>query len=322
LATKILWGMLAAWLGAVNVVSAASLKAYRFEGEDYVSAADVAGFYGLGNDRSTAKERAVYRGAMGSLVLDAERRDIELNGIVHWLSVPVLSHRDRLYVAATDVLKTLDPVLRQGRQRNPSAVRTIVLDPGHGGTDMGAHGERGIEKVLTLDLARRLRTVLEGQGFKVTLTRTTDRPLALEERVDFAERQRADLFVSIHLNSGGSASGIETFCLTPAGESSTGGSSRRDRDTSSGNRYDFANVWLAHCVQRSLIGSTGASDRGVRRARFLVLRDISCPAILVEGGFLSNETEEKKLVNAEYRDRLAKAMAAGIVNYRAGVERK
>ena len=81
------------------------------------------------------------------------------------------------------------------------------------------------------------------------------------------------------------------------------------------NRFDKQNVWLAHCVQQSLLQTTHANDRGVRRARFYVLRYASCPAILVEGGFLSNAGEEEKILRADYREELAHAIAAGILSY-------
>jgi N-acetylmuramoyl-L-alanine amidase len=205
-------------------------------------------------------------------------------------------------------------------------VRTIVLDPGHGGSETGTRGTRGVfEKVLTLDLALRLQRELQARGFQASLTRTSDRTLSLERRTDLAQARRADLFVSLHLNSGGTASGVETYALTPGGAVSTSTTFRgwgRNDDTDAGNRTDEQNTWLAHCVQDSLLRATGALDRGVRRARFMVLRTAPCPAVLVEAGFLSNAGEEKKLLEADYRDKLAKAMAEGIAKYRAGVERK
>jgi N-acetylmuramoyl-L-alanine amidase len=195
-----------------------------------------------------------------------------------------------------------------------------VLDPGHGGSDTGTRGRQSVEKILTLDVAKRAERYLEAAGLNTVLTRTSDRTLSLEDRVALATGKHADLFVSIHLNSGGSADGIETYCSPPAGAVSTSNPFRRffghPDSPCPNNRYDEKNVWLAHCVQRSALHATGAADRGVRRARFVVIRDATCPAILIEGGFLSNRAEEQRILTADYRERLAKAIADGILEYR------
>jgi N-acetylmuramoyl-L-alanine amidase len=170
---------------------------------------------------------------------------------------------------------------------------------------------------------------LAGSGLRVFMTRTADTTVALEDRVQFAQTKGADLYISIHFNSGGgSAEGIETYCTAPAGASSTANFSGSGGDRDAGgdryavtnNRYDTPNVWLAHCVQKSLLQATRALDRGVRRSRFYVLRYANCPAILVEGGFLSSSSEEQRILRADYRETLAKAIADGIVTYKKTVE--
>ena len=303
---------------------------YRFGNTYYVAVSDVASFYGLGPEVRGVVNRAEYKTSFAQLEVEAERRDILVNGVNHWLSTPILSTRDKLWIAELDVLKTLDPVLEPGRLRKPGvAVRTIVLDPGHGGSDRGTRGRSSFEKVMTLDVARRVERDLAGTGLRVVLTRTSDKTLPLEDRVEFAREKAADLYVSIHFNSGGTAEGIETYCVPPAGVSPTAnyGANRDDRDTSGGNfaavpsnRFDSQSVWLAHCVQKASVQATGAVDRGVRRARFWVLRYSSCPAILIEGGFLSSPTEEQRILRSDYRDTLAKAIADGILAYRKSVE--
>jgi N-acetylmuramoyl-L-alanine amidase len=301
----------------------ASLKAVRFGGVSYVAIADVAKYYGLGRDLNPASDEAAYRSSLGNLSFTAERRNIELDGVTHWLSAPILDERGRLWISSTDALKVIDPVLRGARSRDAAKVRTIVLDPGHGGTDRGARGVSALEKEMTLDVARRVERLLEAEGCRVILTRTKDTTLSLEDRVDISTRQRADLFLSIHFNAGGSAEGIETFCLPPAGAPSTATAFRRfssDYESLLGNRYDDKNVWLAHCVQKALIRQTGASDRGVRRARFYVLRDVKCPSILIECGFLSNRAEERKILSSAYREQLAKAICDGVLKYRQTAE--
>jgi len=306
-----------------------TLRAYRFGNTYYVTVRDVASYYGLGADTRGGLTRAEYKTSFGQLEVEADRRDVLLNGVTHWISTPILAERNRLWIAEPDVLKTLDPVLQPQRLRQTGAVvRTVVIDPGHGGTDHGTHGRASFEKTMTLDVARRVERDLAGSGLRVILTRTTDETVPLEDRVEFARAKAADVYVSIHFNSGGSAEGIETYCVSPAGASSTanfnGNSS--DRDTGGGdssvvmnNRFDSQNVWLAHCIQRSALQATGAMDRGVRRARFWVLRYAGCPAVLIEGGFLTNPYEEQRILRADYRETLARAIADGILMYKKTV---
>ena len=307
----------------VTLAQSMTLKAYRIGGVYYVSVRDVAAYYSFGRDVRDIVDRAEYRTSFAQLELQANRRDILLNGVNHWLSAPILVTRRRLWIAELDVLKTVDPVLRPERLRSGSSVRTVVIDPGHGGGDRGTRGRSGLEKTLTLDLAKRVERDLAGSGVRVVMTRISDRTVPLEERVEFTRAKGADLFISIHFNSGGSADGIETYCSPPAGASSTAmpaaifGSSR---EAMLNNRFDNQNVWLAHCTQKALLQATGAVDRGVRQARFYVLRYADCPAILVEAGFLSSPTEEQRILRTDYRELLAKAIADGIVTYKKTVE--
>lgn len=306
-----------------------TLHAYRFGGTYYVSVSDMASYYGLGADTRGGLTRAEYKTSFGQLEVEADRRDILLNGVNHWISTPILAERNRLWIAELDVLKTIDPVLEPQHLSKPGAVvHTVVIDPGHGGTDHGTHGRASYEKTMTLDVAKRVERDLAGSGLRVILTRTTDETVPLEDRVEFARAKAADLYVSIHFNSGGSADGIETYCTTPAGMSSTanfnGNSSDRDiggsdRSAETNNRFDSQNVWLAHCIQKSTLQVTGAMDRGVRRARFWVLRYASCPAILIEGGFLTNPYEEQRILRPDYRETLARAIADGILRYKKTV---
>ncbi len=286
------------------VARSPSLHSHRLAGNNYITIAELIDCYQLNRTQISAQ---------------AGHREITLNNVQHWLSTPVLAARGQLWITSLDVLKTIDPVLRQGRSRTPAPIRLVVLDPGHGGSDTGTRGRRSVEKKFTLDVARRVESVLEANGLTVLLTRTTDCTLSLDDRVDLAKSRRADVFVSIHFNSGGSAEGIETYCVPPAGARSTA-NRHDDRDATPGNRYDEKNAWLAHCVQRSVLRATDAHDRGVRRARFVVIRDAPCPAILIEGGFLSNRTEERRILTAEYREKLAKAIADGILDYRKSAQ--
>ncbi|HUJ11765.1 MAG TPA: N-acetylmuramoyl-L-alanine amidase [Verrucomicrobiae bacterium] len=305
---------------SVAPAQSTTLKTYRIGGVDYVSVRDVAAHYGLGRDVRSVVDRAEYKTSFAQLEMQADRRDILLNGVNHWISTPILVARGHLWIAELDVQKTLDPILRPERLRLGGSIHTIVIDPGHGGSDRGTRGRSGREKVLTLDLAKRVERHLTGNGTKVLLTRTSDKTVELDDRVELARKKGADLFVSLHFNSGGPADGIETYCSPPAGASSTASPSGRGGEAMPNNRFDEENVWLAHCMQKALLQATGAVDRGVRRARFYVLRYASCPAILVEAGFLSNPAEERRILRTDYRESVAKAIADGVLAYKKSVE--
>jgi len=172
----------------------------------------------------------------------------------------------------------------------------------------------------TIDTAARLKLLLEKQGIEVLFTRTKDVFVELEDRSAMAARLRADLFISLHYNAGPAgdttADGIETYCLTPAGQRSTNaGKARSTTAAEPGNRFDAANILLAWSVQRRLVKATGADDRGVRRARFAVLKDLTCPGVLIEGGFMSSRREGALIADPAYRQKLAEAMAAGVADY-------
>jgi N-acetylmuramoyl-L-alanine amidase len=221
------------------------------------------------------------------------------------------------FVHALDLKKTLQPLIGGAPiiflRTNP----TIVIDPGHGGEDAGTKSVLGnrYEREYTLDWARRLGALLATNGWQVFLTRSNDVHLSLSNRVAFAEEHKAGLFLSLHFNSAAPnarEAGLETYCLTPAGMFS---SVTRGYDDDPGlvfpnNAFDAENVQLAAWVHRALLQVNGRIDRGVRRARYLsVLRAQNRPAILIEGGYLSNPLEARRIADPAYRQRMAEAVA-------------
>lgn len=293
------------------------LPRHRINGEYCIAVGQLAQAYDLGRNQSLEDRCAEYRTATADLLVEEDRRDIHLNGVAHWLNSPIVSKRGRLWIRADDVEKNILPILHPSIGIRP--IRTIVLDPGHGGTDSGARGLSGhFEKEWTLDVAQRLARLLEHHGFHVEMTRSGDQTTPLPSRAAFGAAHQADLFISVHFNSGGPwAEGIETYCLTPPGFVSTGNTTgQRGKDSPvTGNRNDRQNLWLAHCIQAGAVDKLHPNDRGVRRARFEVLREATCPAILIEGGFLTNQTDEQKILSVNYRERLAAAIAGGILAY-------
>jgi N-acetylmuramoyl-L-alanine amidase len=275
---------------------------------------------GLGELDSPREDTERY-GAKGvpALLAQRNREYLTVDGVKIYLDDNIGSLRGHLTVTRTDYAKVLVPLY----WKTPVAgVRRIVIDPGHGGKDPGKQnpGLRYDEKAATLDTAVRLKLVLEKRGFEVLLTRNRDVAVDLDERAAFANRSKADLFISLHYNGAGvgdtSSSGIETYCLTPAGQKSTNtGKAKADVGEQPGNRFDTPNLLLAWNIQRQILAATGAEDRGVRRARFAVLRPLACPGVLVEGGFISSKREGAQIADAAFRQKIADSVAEGVFQY-------
>ena len=193
--------------------------------------------------------------------------------------------------------------------------KTVILDPGHGGEQTGTKSILGphFEKEYTLDWALRLQKLLVSQGWRVIMTRSNDTDVSLSNRVAMAEHSTAALFISLHFNSAGSEqSGLETYCVTPMGLPSNLTRDYPDDSTRAvpNNAFDTTNFFLALALHRSVLKETKANDRSVRRARFMtVLRGESRPAVLIEGGYLSNRKEAALIATADYRQKLAQAVA-------------
>lgn len=247
-------------------------------------------------------------------------RKAALNGTTIWLNAATLVSDGKWAITRADYDKTIMPILRPFEYLAEFGYKTIVLDPGHGGQDSGGVGPGTLlEKNIALEISRSVRKGLEEMGYQVHLTRDSDKFIELEERCAIAGRLNADLFVSIHCNAGANvhAEGVETYSLSiPSYPSTNDGGKRKSNDaTNLGNKHDNANVALGHAVQKSIVSKSGRADRGLRRARFVVLRDAPCPATLVECGFLSNAVEAKLLQNQAFVERISHALVIGIDDY-------
>jgi N-acetylmuramoyl-L-alanine amidase len=218
-----------------------------------------------------------------------------------------------------------------------ATIPTIVLDPGHGGSDEGARGGSIVEKELTLRLARLLRSKLQAAlPVRVVLTRDEDAELPLETRSALANQLKAELFVSLHLNSsfGQAATGAETYFLSldasderaqraadEANQAATAGDPLTDLQLilwdMAQTRHLAESQRLASLIQEELNVTLGLRNRGVKQAPFVVLMGAAMPAVLVEFGFLSNPEEVERLGDPEYQNRLAQALTRALVRYRA-----
>ena len=294
---------------------------------DYLSVDNIAKFYGLiGNVDSTGKT-VVLNNGRNMLQVTLDSREAIVNGIRNWFCFPVIAQDNKFLVSRIDLAKTIEPQLRPQMIQRSGKVTTIVLDPGHGGFDKGAASAFGNEKTYALDVARQLRPLLQAKGFKVVMTRENDVFIPLEVRARIANATRDSIFVSIHFNATGSnpnATGFEIFSLTPRGAPSTNDDSLALHfvNMQAGSPMEAQSFELSAAVYHSMLGHIQEFDRGIKRARFAVLRRTNVPSILVEGGFLSEAGDSKRIADPAWRKQLAESLCVGIESYRNLVEKK
>ena len=292
----------------------------KVDGRDYLTLENIAQFYQLQGSAQMVDHRAKLGDGYTQLEFGGNPREVYVNGVKQWLSFPALIQNDQVLISRFDLAKTIEPCLRPSMIANLRPFHTVVIDAGHGGKDRGASSRAGVEKEYTLDVCHHLTKPLEAAGVHVVVTRDGDEYLPLEGRADFANGVDDAVFVSLHFNSasdGGRANGFEVYAMTPQGAASTADSSPalEQFEEGPGNDFDNASLALATCVQHSILGHIPQVDRGVRRARFAVLRLTHAPAILVEGGFLTNDQESRSINDPAWRERLAEAIAQGVESF-------
>lgn len=180
---------------------------------------------------------------------------------------------------------------------------TVVIDAGHGGNDEGAKVKNPFceEKRLCLQTARLVKQYLDQLGYHVIMTRSTDAFIPLARRVEIAKQSNAEIFVSIHFNSSRvpTAAGVEIFFY----------------DSKEEKRRTFASKRLADSILTRVLRRTAANSRGVKKGNLYVIRETSMPAVLLEGGFITNAGERANLRLPEYREKIARGVADGIDYY-------
>lgn len=279
---------------------------------------DLARYLDLNLTRDTKQKAIHLQGEHHAWTFYENSRRVECNETLLWMHRPLTRSWRAWAVSEIDVMDQFLPLARPGPYLREQGHETIVLDAGHGGHDRGGEGGKSMEKELALRLATKVRSQLVQEGFHVRLTREDDTFIALSNRCVVAAAMNADIFISIHFNASanGDATGIETFVLPPPGEESTSqNTATLQYDTYPGNRHQGANVILGQNLHEALLHGTDAEDRGLKKARFVVLREASCPAALLELGFLTNEEEEQRIREDDYFDRLSVAVSTGIRNY-------
>ncbi len=289
---------------------------------DYINAEVFLRRYNLHPQWLEVGQKQRFSSAWTSIELEADSREIQFNGLRLFLGSGTLVREQHLWIDRIDAEKLLAPLLKPATYATQARpVRKIVIDAGHGGKDGGtANRELKLqEKTFALDVAQRLRHLLEAQGFEVVMTRNDDRFIELRDRAVIGQTEQADLFVSVHFNAAGRSAvhGTETYVFTPRHQRSTSSEKADPSDHTEelGNQNDAWNAVLGYQVHRSLCDQLGGMDRGLKRARFAVLRLAKCPAVLVESAYLSNPAEARKIATPAFRAEIAQGIANGVIAY-------
>ena len=279
----------------------------------YVNLQDVAAHYGL--KLRILKEGPMLYSQQQRVVFLNGKRSGTINNIAVTFYQPPLYKNGKHYISELDHVKLLYPILAP--KLPYKRVLKVMIDAGHGGKDRGAAGPVQHEKVITLQIAKKLEKALKSYGFEVIMTRSWDKDLSLDERTALCEKYKPDLFISIHCNSvdNKSVTGIETWYIGAQGGASAHGEKVKN-EKDKGNNFDPYNVRIAYEIQKGMMKKfPSSSDRGVKPSRFYVLRHASCPSLLMEVGFLSNNREGKSLATAATQDKIVKAVIDGMIGY-------
>src|SRR5216110_2196873 len=309
-------------------IAAGEWQVIKVNGHDYLSVDNISRFYGFPAGVAAAGEKSQLDAVKNPLEFVSGSREAMINGARSWLCFPVIEQNGKSLVSRTDVAKTIEPLVRPHRVPSVGNVQTVVLDPGHGGHDKGQVSRYGAEKDFALDVARKLRPILQAKGLRVIMTREGDYFVPLEVRAKIANAARNSIFVSIHFNATNdnpNATGFEIFSFTPRGAPSTSDSAvaLSSFNMQPGSEVDAQSMALSACIYHSLLGHITEYDRGIKRARFAVLRLTKVPAVLIEGGFLTERGESRLISNKDWRGKLAVAIGVGIESYRSlGVKKQ
>ena len=326
---------------------------YRIRGADYLPLPLVCDAYGLKWEWDPASMTAALSKGSASMRLRVGEYKIAVNGILNVQERPVVLHKGAVCVPSDFLKLVFDRLFAAGRrdfiadaglvktppQSSPPQfhkIKKIIIDAGHGGYDPGAISRDGVkEKFITLDIARRVKDELERKNIEVVMTRHADEFVSLQRRVDAANRSGADLFVSIHANASRTPrlKGFEVYYLSEAVDDNAraqasaenrftnfdGASAYTNSDTLNTILWDLElteNRRQAIELSNSILDNIDVRKRGIRNARFFVLKGTRMPAVLVEVGYISNKDECLRLCESNYRARISDRVARGIIEYK------
>ncbi len=281
------------------------------DGVEYLPLEDLRSFYKLmllqPKGRRVAGQRLYGNGEV-TLTFGPAPRELRIQDRLCILSHPVVEDSSGdLLVSKVDVLQVIEPVLRPTYIANRSAVRTVVIDPAHGGHDTGTVTPYAREADVALVVATKLGAELKKRGFEVLYTQEQNQYQSPQARVDKANAAPAAIFVSLHLNSGRSdMKGAQTYTLTPLG---------KNEKPLPGHEFSQCSMALAMALQSSLVEKADAVDGGCRRVRYSPLNSLRCPSVMVEMGYATNPEEGTRLATEEYQIKLANALADGVESF-------
>ena len=329
-------------------------EARTFDGVQYLPLVKICDTYGLDCRWDTFANTATIQRKSNRILLRAGSSTMLVNGTQKKMDRPVVVSSNIVFVPVSFVKNDLGPMIgarpaAKAVERETAkrvTIRRIVLDPGHGGKDAGAMGKRAHlrEKDMVLLLSKKIKDILEGEGIEVVMTRDDDTFIPLPRRTDIANRSGADLFVSIHMNASRSRAmrGFECYFLSNATDDNAraleafeDSSLRMNKEASLEHSKQLdKTLWdmaltenrresseLAGYICSSIEESFAMRNRGIRSARFYVLKHTQMPSILVEAGYISNRYEEMKLRDPLFLDKIASAVAQGILKYKKEYER-
>jgi len=290
-----------------------AISSTKFNGRNYLYLKDIAKVYNM--KLSLSKNKATLTNKYVSLLFNFDSRKGEINKtVVYYFFAPSYNSGNPI-MSQTDYNELILPIFTPSSLKKQT-VTTVIIDPGHGGKDSGALGKNVNEKDVALSISRKLANILIKKGFKVIMTRNRDVYLPLKSRPDAANKFNGDIFVSIHCNSAGKdVTGIETYVYAPS-DTPTTYSKETPSANNEGDKYAKNSANLGYNIQTSL-AKLNQVDRGLKHARFAVLKYSSVPSVLVETGFLSSPSDESKLKTDSYQSSLAQAIAEGIMRYKS-----
>jgi len=323
-------------------------EAISVNGERYVSLSRMCSIYGITWDYDPISYRVVLKKDVHKAIVMANSESYILDSRYYVHLKPVILYKDNIYVPFSMVEDKFDKVFNPYYYKGPSVVtysiKKIVIDAGHGGKDPGAVGRKGLkEKDVVLDVSRRLKNILEADGFEVEMTRNKDTFVSLTRRAKTSNKIKPDFFISIHANAAKnrSACGFEVYYLSDAMDDNARAVAAAENavleledefELKHSNALD-ATVWdllydeyrleskeMAASLCQSLQCDSIGKNRGVKSARFYVLKGVRSPSVLIEVGFVSNTSEESRLRSSSFRQEIAEALAKGIINYRRKYE--
>jgi len=319
------------------------LPTYHLNGTTYLSLISLCDAKGVSWDYDITTRIVALSTDTHKLNLMVGDRLVLADGVARDLNHPVDIYQGIVVVPSRFKEEIFDAIFKEipASPANLPALRIkkVVIDAGHGGTDPGAIGRTGTkEKYITLDLAKRLSSLLASDGIEIVMTRSSDKFIPLEQRAEIANDSGAELFISIHANANRvkSMNGFEVYYITPDADDSKRAAYSATYATLDLDKGCFASdslilktiLWdmiytnsraesirLASFIDRGIERNLNIKILGIKGANFHVLRGARMPAVLIEVGFLSNYDEECRLKNSYYRQQIANAIAQGIEGY-------